>query len=294
MRTRPAITVGIPFHNAESTLEAAIGSVLAQDLADRELLLVDDGSTDASLSIAGRFASDRVRVLADGERRGLAARLNQIAATASADLLARMDADDLMLPDRLARQVAYLHEHPACDLVAGGAVIIDADGAPQALRPGTDGPVPPRRLFAGSAIIHPTVAGRTGWFREHPYDESYGVSEDFELWTRVAAEAAIHGQAEPVLFYREYGTLQYEKVRRQAGITRRLVRARGPGVLGRPRTALLLLRRAAIDAFYRTASALGIWDWALRVHHTPLREEERQRWTRLMDEALARGRGEGD
>ena len=104
-----ALTVGIPFRNAESTLGVAVRAVFAQTYEEWELILVDDGSADRSLEIARAVRDPRVRVIADGVNRGLAARLNQIVAEARFEKVARMDADDLMSPRRFEQQLDVLH-----------------------------------------------------------------------------------------------------------------------------------------------------------------------------------------
>src|SRR4051812_7590490 len=99
--TMPAASIGIPFMNNERELALAIRSVFAQTFEDWELLLCDDGSTDGSLELARSIEDPRVRVLTDGANRGLPARLNELARASTADIVVRMDADDVMLPTRL-------------------------------------------------------------------------------------------------------------------------------------------------------------------------------------------------
>ena len=114
------ITIAIPFLNAEKYLVDAIRSVFAQTHTDWELLLIDDGSTDKSLEIAHSIKDSRVRVISDGFNKKLASRLNEITDIASHELIARMDADDLMSPDRLKIQLEILKSHPEIDLVSCG------------------------------------------------------------------------------------------------------------------------------------------------------------------------------
>lgn len=111
------ISIGIPFFNAEKYLEDAIKSVLAQTFQNWELILVDDGSTDRSLEIARSFVDPRIRIISDGSNRRLPYRLNQIINEAKYDIIARMDADDLMAVDRLEKQMKVLNENPEIDLV---------------------------------------------------------------------------------------------------------------------------------------------------------------------------------
>jgi glycosyltransferase involved in cell wall biosynthesis len=111
------ISVIIPVHNGARHLSAAIESVLAQTLPPVELLVVNDGSTDASAAIAHSFGPP-VRVLTQPNL-GPAAARNLGVAHAIGDLLAFLDADDLWLPDKLARQVQVLWDDPTCEAVLG-------------------------------------------------------------------------------------------------------------------------------------------------------------------------------
>src|ERR1700743_863972 len=111
----PVITIAMPFYNCAATLELAIRSLLNQSFGDFELLLCDDGSDDQGLAIARSFDDPRVICWSDGRRRRLAARLNECIDRARGQFLARMDADDISYPDRLARQLAYMEANPDVD-----------------------------------------------------------------------------------------------------------------------------------------------------------------------------------
>src|SRR5215207_5701854 len=122
----PRVTIGLPFYNAANTLASAVRSVFAQTYHDWELILVNDGSSDRSLEIADAVKDPRIRVMSDGRNKGLAARLNEITSSACGRYIARMDADDLMHPDRLARQVALLQTRPRVDVVGTATYATDA------------------------------------------------------------------------------------------------------------------------------------------------------------------------
>jgi glycosyltransferase involved in cell wall biosynthesis len=113
----------MPFLNGERFMDEAIGSVLSQSWRNLELILVDDGSTDASRSIAERYAADdlRVRVVAHpgNANRGVAASRNVGAAAARGPRIAFIDADDRWSPDKLVQQQAIMDEHPDVSLLAG-------------------------------------------------------------------------------------------------------------------------------------------------------------------------------
>jgi len=110
------ISIGISIYNAEKYLVDAINSVLEQTYENWELVLVDDGSTDNSLKIAQEFAikDNRIRVISDGLNKKLPARLNQIINEAKYDYIARMDADDVMHPQRLEKQLQFLEKNKSC------------------------------------------------------------------------------------------------------------------------------------------------------------------------------------
>ena len=121
------VTIGLPFYNAEKYLALAIESVLQQTYTNWELLLLDDGSTDNSLSIAQSYAQkdSRIKVISDGKNKNLATRLNELPSLAQGLYLARMDADDIMLPARIERQLAVLKAHPEIDVLGTNAYIIN-------------------------------------------------------------------------------------------------------------------------------------------------------------------------
>ncbi|HWN13623.1 MAG TPA: glycosyltransferase family A protein, partial [Candidatus Dormibacteraeota bacterium] len=134
MSDRVSVTIGIPFRNARRSLATAVRSVFAQTHHDWELLLIDDGSTDGSIEVVRRLDDPRVRLLGDASHRGLCTRLNQIAAMARGTYLARMDADDVMHPERVERQLALLQTDPSVDLVDTATFTMDDDLTPRGVR----------------------------------------------------------------------------------------------------------------------------------------------------------------
>lgn len=196
------LTVGLPFRNAETTLDAAIRSVVAQTQVDWELVLLDDGSTDGSRAVAEAWLGDpRIRLLTDDAHRGLATRLNEITQEANGYYMARMDADDRMCPGRLRKQVQFLAENPTVDVVGSWAYLADDTGRITGIRK-----VPDRTTLTRFALfghfIHPTVTGKTSWFQANPYHEHIGPVEDYELWLRTAKTARFAVLPEPLLVYR--------------------------------------------------------------------------------------------
>ena len=125
----PRVSVLLPVRDGARFLREALDSVLAQTLADFELLVVDDGSTDETPEILASVGDERLRVLRQ-EPAGLVAALERGIGEARAPYLARMDADDVSLPCRLERQVAFLDEQSQVALVVPGVESIDEAGRP--------------------------------------------------------------------------------------------------------------------------------------------------------------------
>lgn len=205
MSNLPFVTIAIPFYNSGSYLQYSIQSVIHQKYDNWELILIDDGSSDESKKTAEYFAlkDSRIKVLSDGENHGLARRLNETIRLANGEYYFRMDADDIMFPDRVQKQIAFLEEHPEIDVVGTSAVII---GENNEILFGMKGPMtaPEKRsdVINGNIFIHPSVAGRTKWFRDHPYDDSKRRSQDFFLWLSSVDDSKFVVINESLLFYR--------------------------------------------------------------------------------------------
>ena len=118
--SKPRVTIALPFFNNAATLELSIRSLLNQSCGDFELLLCDDGSYDQSLVIAHSFDDPRVICLSDGRRPCVGARFNECIDRARGPYFARMDAEDISYPNRLAQQMAFLDGHREVDLCGGG------------------------------------------------------------------------------------------------------------------------------------------------------------------------------
>ena len=204
------VTIGLPFYNAEKYLALAIESVQAQTYTDWDLLLLDDGSTDNSLSIAQSYAQkdSRIKVISDGKNKNLATRLNELPSLAQGLYLARMDADDIMHSARIERQLTVLKAHPEIDVLGTNAYIINDENVVT----GTRYPLTPENtLTRVKSFIHPTIIAKKQWFLENPYDTKALRIEDAELWYRTHSKYHFVRLNEPLLFYREVGNNYYKK-----------------------------------------------------------------------------------
>jgi len=203
--TTPRISVLLPVCNAQRYVEQAVLSILAQTYADLELIAIDDGSDDASIEVLRRLqASDKRLIVVSRERRGLAQTLNQGMDMARGEWLARMDADDVALAHRLARQLQCLKETGA-DLCGSWIQLFGTSDRRVIRHPHTDAAIKAEMLF-GSPFAHPTVVMRTTLARQLGYDASWEKCEDYDLWERAArAQWRMANVQEALVSYRQHG-----------------------------------------------------------------------------------------
>jgi glycosyltransferase involved in cell wall biosynthesis len=256
-RLQMRITIGLPYRDSARTLLYAIESVLAQTFTDWRLILINDGSNDTSVSIAGQYADARIVNLNDGRVVGLPARLNEITRLTQTPFLARMDADDIMHRERLMQQLEYLQEHPGMDLVSSAAYIIDDRNRVLCRSATPEGTWNLVDLLRVSPIIHPTVMGRTEWFSRHPYDARYERAEDHELWVRTHADMHRGVLREPLMFYRQTALGDYAKYRQSHRTDRRIMREYGPSMVGRWRAQGLIVRSLVKDIVHAAVLRSG-------------------------------------
>lgn len=188
----PGVTVLIAAHDAAATLPLAVRSVLRQTHADLELLVVDDCSQDDTPELLAAIDDPRLVVIRNDANRGLAASLNRGLDLAQGRWVARLDADDVALPDRLERQLAVVRTRPGLAVLGTAVVEIDAAGVPGARHAPPVGPAAVRwhALFS-APFFHPTTLLDRDLLDRHGlrYDERLGESEDFDLWARLLAVA---------------------------------------------------------------------------------------------------------
>ena len=198
----PLISVVLPVYNGEKYLVEAINSILAQTFEDFELVIIDDGSTDASLKILLKYQSldSRIRVITR-ENQGLAKTLNDLIDIARGEWIARMDQDDIALPIRFERQLDWLNKTGAD--ISGSWVkrFGTSDKRVVKLRQ-TDEAIKVEMLFC-SPFVHPTVMMRSILAKQLRYNSAWEKAEDYDLWERCAeAGWKMTNQPEVLLQYR--------------------------------------------------------------------------------------------
>lgn len=220
---KPLVTVLMAVYNAEAYLRDAVESILNQTFRKFEFLIIDDGSTDGSAAIIRSYNDPRIRFVQNGKNLGLTATLNCGTGLASCELIARMDADDISYPERLAKQYRYFQHHPECVLLSNAVRNVWADKKKT------------RDVFFNNDFIYyeliftckintPTVM-----YKKRVLEDEGGYltrySEDFNLWWRLSRKYPIHHDNEILLDYRysdtslwkeskkqEYGYAEYEQI----------------------------------------------------------------------------------
>ena len=260
--TTPLISVIMPVRNAGAYLAPAVDSVLAQTFADFELIIINDGSTDGSPEIIEEYARADSRVRAFGQAgQGLVSALNRGLAKAAGRYLARMDSDDICLPQRFQAQVEALEARSELGVVGSAVLTIDDRDEVTGQRVYPHGSALRERLLHGDLLCHPAIMGRTELFRQAGgYRAYYQHCEDYDLWLRLSALAELDNLTEPLLLYRVHGD----------SVTSRYV---GPQMLGMlmAQAVHLIARRTGRDI---TAGLAPVS--AETLEGLPLTDEERK------------------
>ena len=199
----PSVSVVMAVYNGEPWLGEAVDSVLHQTLADLELIVVDDGSTDGTARVLDQRRDRRLVVLRQA-RGGQTAALNRGLRSARASFLARLDADDVALPDRLAQQLSFLATHPDVGLLGTACREIAPTGSVvRTLTPPADDATIRRRLIRANPFVHSSVMFRRSVLEAvGAYDESFAVAQDYDLWLRMSRVTRLANLLEPLVLRR--------------------------------------------------------------------------------------------
>ena len=205
----PPISVLLPAYNARRFIAAAVQSILDQTFTDFELIVIDDGSTDNTKKILQGFADKDPRVkLISRPNTGYVTALNEAIAMARGEFFARMDADDISLPTRFEKQVAYLRENP--DVVLLGTHVAQMDGAGAVIGPMRDVAFGHERIDAallrrGWPIVHPAVMMRADAVRKvGGYVVEFCPNEDHDLFLKLGEIGRLENLPEVLVHYRKH------------------------------------------------------------------------------------------
>jgi len=206
-KNNPLVSVLMPVYNGEKYLNEAIDSILSQTYSDFEFIIVNDGSTDKTEEIILSYADDRIRYVKNEENIRLIRTLNKGIDLAKGKYIARMDADDISLPNRLEKQVTFMEENPRVGLLGsfyksfkgGNTVQSTGNGTPFLSNEGLQ-----FRLIFSSTIRHPTAFIKTDVLNQHKiyFHLDYLHAEEHKLWVEIAKYAEVAVISDPLVLVR--------------------------------------------------------------------------------------------
>ena len=207
---KPQISVVMAVHNCERYLEEAVKSILNQTFKDFEFNIIDEGSTDGSRDTLRRLTVRDSRIVAiQQDNVGLTKSLNRGLALAKGEYIARMDADDIALPERLQKQLDAFNKDPELVLLGAGVELISEDGLALGLRsqPSEEAEIRRRLLIGdGGALTHPVVMFRRDTVNAiGGYDERFTTTQDLDLFIRLAEQGGVCNLPETLLKWRQHG-----------------------------------------------------------------------------------------
>lgn len=205
----PRVSVVMSVYNGERYLREAVDSILAQTFTDFEFLIIDDGSTDGTGAILAEYVArdPRIRVIVHAANQGLTPSLNEGLALAQGEYVARMDADDISLPERFARQVTCLDARPDIGVLGTAFQLIDADGgviAPPVIHPVESGFVAWCLYFFNPLVHSSVMIRRRSLAQAGGYNQTLVRSQDHELWCRLSRRTRLSNSPEVLLLLRKH------------------------------------------------------------------------------------------
>jgi len=203
----PKISVLLPAYNCERYIVETLESLRHQTYKDFEVLIINDGSTDQTEKLVQDYITDHgdidIRIIRNEKNSGISFSLNHGIRKASGQFIARMDSDDICLPDRFESQLKFLEENEDIDFVGTGYKTFGKGFSRKNIHPETDLEIKTALIF-DSAFAHPTMMMRRDSILKNGlfYDSSFDSAEDYELWTRSAKCCNFHNLQKTLLNYR--------------------------------------------------------------------------------------------
>ena len=229
MLINPLISVVMSVYNSEDYLKESIDSILKQTYKNFEFIIINDGSTDSSADLIKRYQDKRIVFINRGKNRGLSYSLNEGIKKSKGRYIARMDADDISMLDRLNKQLEYLRENPSIDILGGQEINIDKKGKKQSAT--SLKPLEYNQIKAVSKyscpLNHPTyMAKKEVYSQLNGYREIFTYGQDYDFILRAIDRGfVIKNMPDILLYYRIYpGSQSIEKRRKQLFLTRHAIK----------------------------------------------------------------------
>lgn len=206
----PKISVLMPVYNCELYIKEAVESILNQTYTNFEFIIIDDASTDKTVSIIKTYNDSRIQLIEKSLNTGLTNSLNKGLKLAKGRYIARMDGDDISLPERFEKQIAFLDNNPDISLCGSSYKVIGSDIVKRLPEHNEDIKL---GLLRGNCMVHSSVMIRKQILDEFSivYDVSKEPAEDYDLWVRLLSFGKLHNLQEALLNYRVHYTQVSQK-----------------------------------------------------------------------------------
>ena len=201
MKSEPLVSVLMPVYNSEKFILESVTSVLNQTFIDFELIIIDDCSTDATLSKIKSISDPRILLIEKTKNSGYTDSLNHGISIAKGTFIARMDGDDICMPERFEKQVDFLNSNPEVILCGTFIQFIGSDKILQ--HPVSHDDIKIKLCF-GTSFCHPSIMTRKEVLLENNYDKNFEPAEDYELWARLVFKGKLANIDAVLLQYREH------------------------------------------------------------------------------------------
>lgn len=201
------VSVLLPVYNAQTYLKEAIESILNQSFQDFELIIINDGSTDKSDEIICSFNDNRIVYVKNETNLKLIETLNKGIKLCKGKYIARMDADDISMPQRLERQYQFMESNPAVGLCGSWAKVINEKGEETGkIKNFTHNKDLKIHLLFSVPFVHPSVMMKAELLKEEPYAIQFSHAEDYDLWCRLSRKTQMANIPEFLFQYRWHST----------------------------------------------------------------------------------------
>ena len=216
----PKVSVILPIYNSEKYIKKSVKSILEQSFSDFEIIAINDGSIDKSLSVIESFRDKRIKIFNNYKNIGISASLNFGIQNSSGEYIARMDADDICLSNRLKNQIYFLDQNLSVDVVGSYFKTFGCAISRKICPPLQDDQIKAGLLF-NAVLGHPVVMMRKDRIiaSKLKYDSNYDGAEDYELWVRGSSKLCFANIPQVLLLYRIHPKqISSEKRREQMNI----------------------------------------------------------------------------
>ena len=208
----PKVSVVMAVYNGEKYLKKALESILGQTFSDFEFLIVDDASTDQTISILKSYQDPRIKILNNSQNIGLAASLNKALYVCKGEYIARQDADDISLLKRLEQQVAFMEENREVGLLGTSWYSINEQGERLGVNYSSDADLSVHFIAHGTVLLRRSCLIKVGYYRE-----IFRYAQDYDLWLRLGEKFKIRNLRTPLYCLRIHeDSVSQKKEREQA------------------------------------------------------------------------------